>query len=338
MSGIVPNSFQYPNIFIDRLQYLLTPEENTVLTKAIREILGWAGKIETRQGRISLSVFVDGKVNKKTGERICYGCGLKVGAIRNALAVLDKRGILIKIGEATNDGQMYTLQGDETKIDWDWLQNRKDGRSQANEQRTRNARTTLAEKAKGEAPGGTVGQHPFDEEGVLSDSIPGVLSDSTPGVLSDSNKETQRNPVETQTTTTTRASDEILTEPKATPDILTEFENLFTAHFGELSGNPKDPLTADVKAVLKEYGAATTMQAIRTAIVDRANGKPKTWGYVKAILRGEKADDSQNRQTNVAAGDCSRKSKITGPARVRDRPRFKQFTPDLPCSGISLGD
>ena len=125
MSKLLPNSFQHPNILIDRLAYFLTPEENVVLSKAVREILGWHNKIESRKAPISLSVFVNGKIDKETGVRLCYGCGLSLPTVRKCLDALDKYGILIKQGSPTQEGQTYWLQDDDTMIKWDELSKRR---------------------------------------------------------------------------------------------------------------------------------------------------------------------------------------------------------------------
>jgi len=177
---IIPNSFQHPNWYEDTLAYFLTPQEQVVLNKAIREILGWYNKIEGRKARIALSVFVDGKFNKETGDRLCYGCGIGLSAVRKAINALCRFKILDKVGDPTNDGQLYYLQPDADKIDMVALELRKEQQSAKHRERTSKAREVLSDN------GGTVGQ------------TPGVLCDSREGVLSDNNKETQRNPIETQ--------------------------------------------------------------------------------------------------------------------------------------------
>lgn len=181
MSKLIPNSFQHPNFYIDKLSYFLTPQENVVLDKAIREILGWDNKIEKRQARIALSIFVDGKFNRDTGERLCYGCGIGVGAIRLALMGLDEFGILVKVGKATPVGQLFRLQDDITQIDMAALELRRETRGLERKQQTAKAREVLSDNR------GTVQQHD------------GVLLDNRAGVLLDNNKEThekpKRNPV-----------------------------------------------------------------------------------------------------------------------------------------------
>jgi len=179
MTTLMPNTFQHPNVYIDQLDHLLTPAESKVLTKATREILGFWDNISSRSARISLSVFVDGKFKRgkpRTVEnRLCWGCGLSKPAVITALNELDKYKILVKVGDATNDGQMYTLEIDQDKIDWDGLRNRQAGKYDNNLKRTEKARNT----------GGQSDLPP--EENAL-----GGKSDLPPGGKSDLPKETHR--------------------------------------------------------------------------------------------------------------------------------------------------
>jgi len=181
-NNLVPNSFQCPNFLIDRLDYYLTPSETKVLVKAVREILGWNEKIPLRRSPIGLSIFVKGKPQKEV-----LGCGLGLGAVRDALENLDRFHILVKIGQPTQDGQMYWLQDDETKIDWDALQARRDKLDKKNKDRTEKA-TQKSLQSRGVTS---------DVRGNVGRNTP-ITSDVTQGVTSVVNKETQGNPDETQ--------------------------------------------------------------------------------------------------------------------------------------------
>ncbi len=137
---LIPNTFQHPNLYVDKLAHLLTPEESVVLTKAVREIIGWQNREKlTRQ--IALSVFVEGKFREGLPQtednRLCHGCGIGRAAIIKALRALDRFGILVKTGK-TNDpnGQCYTLQLDANQINWAGLQQRKEERESLNAKRT----------------------------------------------------------------------------------------------------------------------------------------------------------------------------------------------------------
>jgi hypothetical protein len=124
MGTLIPNSFQHPNVYVDRLSYYLTPAEEKVLNKAIREIYGWQDKIASRRAKISLSVFTDGK-RAEDGTILCYGCGLSTQTVRSALDGLHKFGILVKVGRPSKYGQMFEIQDDVDSIDWTGLESRK---------------------------------------------------------------------------------------------------------------------------------------------------------------------------------------------------------------------
>lgn len=185
---LIPNSFQYPNLYIDWLSFYLTPEEEKVLNKAVREILGWEDKIADRRAQIALSIFVDGKSIR--GEAVALGCGLGLGSVRKALAGLNKFGILVKQGDPTNAGQEFRLQDDVNGIDWAGLINRREKWDQANADRT-NAATKASMEVRGITSdvGGNVTRYP-SPLGVTSHVTPGVASDVPQGVTWDVNKET----------------------------------------------------------------------------------------------------------------------------------------------------
>ena len=178
MSKLIPNSFQHPNILVDKLDYYLTAEETKILNKAVREILGWQKRIDSRAAPISLSIFVEGKF-AENGERLCYGTGLSVNAVRNALEALNECRVLIKIGAPGQDGQLYWLQDDDNQVDWEWLEKRKAEWGAVNAKRTQKA------TAKSLQNRGNVGRYPLS-------------SDDTLKVTSDDNKESHGKPIETQ--------------------------------------------------------------------------------------------------------------------------------------------
>ena len=136
---IIPNSFQFPNFYVDNLWTYLTPEECKVLTFAIREILGWQDRIASRKAFISLSVFTEGKEDKK-GERYNYGCGLSRQAVIRALNSLNEFCILKKAG-FDQRGQLYHLETD--WINWEALDERKAKWRQEGLERTAKARSLI---------------------------------------------------------------------------------------------------------------------------------------------------------------------------------------------------
>jgi len=139
----LPNSFQHPNFYVDQLDQYLTSEESRVLTKAIREILGWHNTIGSRTARIALSVFLEGKFDTKTGKQLCGGVNLSRKAIIAALDTLHKYKILQKVGPKTHpNGQAYKLNINTDCIDEDGLKQRRQRMKTRNTKQTRYARQT----------------------------------------------------------------------------------------------------------------------------------------------------------------------------------------------------
>ena len=151
-NSLIPNTFQHPNAYIDWLSYYLTAEEEKVLNKAIREIIGWHNKIENRRARIALSVFVDGKFID--GKQVAMGCGLGRDAVRKALNRLHEFNILVKVGKPNNDGQEFELNLDYDSLRWDAIKLRRRVWDESNKKRVSAAREALAESREGS----TVGQ------------------------------------------------------------------------------------------------------------------------------------------------------------------------------------
>lgn len=185
-TAIIPNTFQHPNIFVDRLMYFLTPEEYVVLTFAVRRIIGFQANIISRKDHISLSQFTDGIVSEN-GEILSNGCGLGIQSVRNCLDNLSKFKILIHTTEKPNPvkGQEYWLQENENVIDWEALEERKQSKKITYQSRTRKA-TKESLKSRGYVA----------RKGNVARKSP-VTSDVTEGVTSDVNTkptETHRNP------------------------------------------------------------------------------------------------------------------------------------------------
>lgn len=141
---ILPNTFQHPNFFVDKLMYLLEPEENTVLTFAVRRILGFQENISSRRDHISLSQFTDG-ITARNGEKLCYGCGLSASGVRTALDALEKHRILLPTSDKPDPrkGQEYWLQENPDCIDWQGLQNRLNETKARDAARTQKARSSV---------------------------------------------------------------------------------------------------------------------------------------------------------------------------------------------------
>ncbi len=149
-NGFIPNSFQTPNILVDRVMPLLKPEEYVALSFAVRHILGWEDKIARRRARISLSMFQQ--------------CGLPVNTLRTALDALDRFRILRRIGPPTQDGQLWELAFNQPDIDWEGLKQRKARKTAMEKKRTAAARRARAAKRQDEVRS-SVGQNTESAEG-----------------------------------------------------------------------------------------------------------------------------------------------------------------------------
>lgn len=133
----ISNYYGTPNILVDRLMPLLTPEEWMVLSFTCRQVLGWEDTIQIKRKRISLTIFAQ--------------CGLSIGAIRKALGGLERYRIMRRLGRATVEGQLWELAFNKPNIDWAGLEARRDTKEKAKERRTRKARQTVLQRQRQEA-------------------------------------------------------------------------------------------------------------------------------------------------------------------------------------------
>ena len=170
MSKIIPNTFQTPNLYVDRLMPLLTDIELRVLIYMTRRILGF----NRREDQISLSQFTDGLISTKNGEQLDHGAGISKEAARTALDSLIKLGIVTQTqpyDSAKRVPATWSLQLDDSLIDWQALQERREATKNAGVERA--AKRRVREKSPTVQAGSTGGA-------VLSDSTGGVLPGSTP--------------------------------------------------------------------------------------------------------------------------------------------------------------
>jgi hypothetical protein len=123
MSDFIPNSFQVPNAYIDRIWHLLTPPEQSVLIYMARRIFGFG----RRQDRISLSQFTGGTRSRKDGRALDGGTGLGRAALETALSGLSQF-CLVRVVEPAVPAQqlapLYELQLDSGQIDLAGLESR----------------------------------------------------------------------------------------------------------------------------------------------------------------------------------------------------------------------
>lgn len=194
---ILPNTFQHPNIFVDRLMYYLTPEENTVLTFAVRRILGFQDNISSRKDNISLSQFTDG-LKGKDGTTLCNGCGLRPAGVRSALDALEKFKVLLPttLTPDPRKGQEYWLQENEDAIDWRGLSARLAEKQTQAFLKTSKARSSVRQKGSvPQTPKGAVPQKarvlsdsntkPIETHGKKNGANPAPLSEDGKKILSE---------------------------------------------------------------------------------------------------------------------------------------------------------
>lgn len=159
MSDFIPNSYQTPNAYVDKLMAFLTPSEWLVLSYMSRRIFGF----NKRKDRIALSQLERGTRDKE-GNQLDYGTGLGREANIKALAGLKKYNLVVEVAKnnpKVNKGACYSLQLDFAKVDVAGLKARKeDGRNEGKRQtaRAREEREILLALVKAETAPHTVKQ------------------------------------------------------------------------------------------------------------------------------------------------------------------------------------
>lgn len=145
----IPNTFQTPNIYVDKLMSLLDNDELRVHIFAVRHIMGWQDKIGSRIGVISLTMFEKGFTTK---EGVKFdGCGLTRPAIKDALDRLVKFRVMDKL-RLTDKGQEWHLGED---IDWSGLTGRKSQSLKTGRDKTAKATKASADKRRKNGDTGT---------------------------------------------------------------------------------------------------------------------------------------------------------------------------------------
>lgn len=182
-TGFVPNSFQTPNDYVDFVMPHLTGEEYKVLSYATRRILGF----QKRQDRISISQFTDGTQNKD-GEYLDYGTGLSNETVKKCLSTLVSFGLMVRIEENdphTNEGVLWGLQWDESKVDFDAMAERQEQKTKSQAEKMIKARSMRQTHPPSQTP-------PNDIERTPANGI-----ERTPpcGIETQKTEETQGNPV-----------------------------------------------------------------------------------------------------------------------------------------------
>lgn len=142
-SRIIPNSFQMPNLLVDDLQCLLTGNEFKLVTIICRKTFGW----HKRSDRISKSQLIELS-------------GLGDATVDECMIALVKYGIVVRVSENVNNaGVEWAIQSDDSKIDFDGLQQRD------SERREKNIKKTAAIRSKRSKGGDVEHTHHVEHEG-----------------------------------------------------------------------------------------------------------------------------------------------------------------------------
>lgn len=143
MNRIVPNSYQKPNLYTDKLMRFLTGDEWKTLDYALRRTFGFQREMD----RISVSQFMNGN-GRLDGEGVPveFGTGLSREAQIRALNELMRFGILVEMApnNKQNHGRLWRLQLEESEVRFDLIHERAAGRQAAGRKRTEKAREAAA--------------------------------------------------------------------------------------------------------------------------------------------------------------------------------------------------
>lgn len=184
----IPNSFQTPNAFVDKLMPYLTSDEWKVLTYAMRRIFGF----NKRQDRIALSQFTDGVENSE-GELLDEGTGMSRPLVVAALGELVKYRVLICLG-SNHEGTLYALPIENMNIDFDGLRKRRDDMRELSRKRVE--KLIQGNRSKRERELQSVPQRYRSEEYHSgTDQSTAVVPQSVPLRYTQNTVETQRNTV-----------------------------------------------------------------------------------------------------------------------------------------------
>ena len=339
-NGLIPNSFQTPNLFVDRAMGLLKPEEYVCLSFAIRHILGWQDKAPNRRARISLDYFEHGN------QAELGGCGLSRPKISRSLKALDRFGLLKCHGGAGRIGQEWELPLDDSKVNWTALEQRKSAEQTINQKRVRKAVKASAKKRSSTAV------VPVDKQydGRTSTSTAVVPINGTAVVHT---KPIDQTHLQTHKAAAAREMPEDVAVQKAEHDALMEQARTLSEEKGverpnafklyeELAGGMTAHIAEQIGAAIDDYTAEWVEAAIKVAM--ESNGR--TWRYVKAILdrwKREGKDDGKstpNPSARRTVPDAGRRIGSAAPAHepATRSPLRHRYSKELPPVPVGTGD
>ncbi len=144
---IVPNSYQKPNLYTDKLMRFLTGDEWKTLDYALRRTFGFGRETD----RISVSQFMNGNQKlDEAGQFLEFGTGLTKTAQIQALNELMRFGILVELApnNRMNHGRLWKLQLDEREVRFDLILERHEAQRRQGQKRTAAARQAALESSR----------------------------------------------------------------------------------------------------------------------------------------------------------------------------------------------
>lgn len=126
-NGLKPNTFPFPNIYVDKCMVYQTSDEWKVLSLFVRKIYGWRKEVDW----IAHS-------------QIMGYTGLSEATVRKCLDALQLFNLVVMVqpsDPATKKGALWGLQDEEGKINFQAMIDRKAGKKQKNSSRTEKARS-----------------------------------------------------------------------------------------------------------------------------------------------------------------------------------------------------
>lgn len=282
-SQFIPNSFQHPNIYVDKYMSFLTNNELRVLIYMMRRIFGF----HKRQDNISLSQITEGIVTMQ-GERLDYGAGLSRPAAVKAISGLTQYGLVVEVEDndpATNNGKCYALELDESRVNFEGLFYRKGVFREVETERTQKGRDALEAKRP---------VNPIDQQEKKSGKshLPGLVNDIDRAQLIPL---THNRPVETQKETTSHVEKSNNDFPRAAT-IETPQQSLFD----NLSETTTDGYTVveSKQPVLSKERAPKKPDALFDAIAEVWQSAPGMTGKIKQQLTGKIPEKKPDYVTN----------------------------------------
>ena len=122
---MIPNTFQVPHLYVDRLLPLLLDSELRVLLYMVRQVFEFK-RSASDVVDISHGDLVAGRM--RDGKHLDHGAGVKLSTAKRATKALCDYGIVVQVTKGKGRRpSTWSLQLDEDQIDWQGLEDRRSG-------------------------------------------------------------------------------------------------------------------------------------------------------------------------------------------------------------------